>query len=341
MTRLACLCCCALALAGPPVRAASEAESSWWFNTGGEIDGVPGVASEYHGILDLGWRRGALSASIQTDTLDLRWSPMARQGRTWIGLRGAGFAANMWITPWTDGTPDDSRAMAVAYVGPDLGGQIFGPHGLYTGVEGFARHHVFLARFDGARTPAPALWVRADTVLGVWRDDGVQIRCHAGVDWDPLPYEETELSPHVFGHLAYRPPWRWAPALGGWAGWANRQDALTSTRLGGLTPYHVPLAGAAWAEFWVEDYAVGSVALSWRSSLDAWQRWRADLLVQVATVDDGTLGYGSRVIWSRGRWRSELAAGVAPTLPRGGDYRALTLFYQVGTRWGAGLISKS
>ena len=338
--------------------ATADAPNTWRFVNGGELDGVPGLASQYHGILDFGWRRGPWSAELMTDTLDVRFSPAWERGRAWVGLRGAGFAANMWIAPWTDGAPDPARALAVAYVGPDFGAQRYLPGGLYVGAEGFARHHVFLrylggaasggaasggAAAAGAAPPPPALWLRGDAVAGLYRESGPQLRVAAGADWDPVPYGAPEVAPHVNGSLRWRPGWAVAPIVAGWAGWAQGQDDLTSTRVGGLTPYHPPLGGAAWAEFWVEDYAVGSLGLSWLrpaersfvddALIDSHDGWRVEAAAQLATVDDGALGFELRASWWRPPWFAELRGGYAPGLTRQGDHLPLAVFYAVGFNW--------
>lgn len=71
------------------------------------------------------------------------------------------------------------------------------------------------------------------------------------------------MSPRVVGEFTYSP----GPREGQWfallprfelrAGWARGQDRVLRTRLGGLNPYVVPLAGAAWAEWLVERYVAG------------------------------------------------------------------------------------
>ena len=97
------------------------------------------------------------------------------------------------------------------------------------------------------------------------------------------------------------------------AGVAEGTDDLTSTRLGGLNPYVVPLAGAFWGEFWVEDYAAARVGPRWQT-----ERARLALLADLATFDgqqqagvavDTRLTFGDRAFVAA-------ALGVAPGLER-------------------------
>src|SRR5689334_22351148 len=89
------------------------------------------IEAEGHGIFDLGWRRGETSVQLFTDTLDARTGRRWSRGRFEIGGRFAAAAAGMWITPWSHGAPDPSRAQISTSAGPDLRLERWGPHGTY------------------------------------------------------------------------------------------------------------------------------------------------------------------------------------------------------------------
>jgi hypothetical protein len=120
------------------------------------------------------------------------------------------------------------------------------------------------------------------------------------------------------------------------AGSAANVDDVTATRVGGLTPYAVPLAGAAWAEFHAEDY----VAFQLGPEVGGSQRgltWQASLTVDSVWFDHRReLGFGARGKYThRGRF-IELALGYAPWLERPGSV-AMAGWVLVGADWGKGL----
>ncbi|MEZ4235350.1 MAG: hypothetical protein R3F59_04160 [Myxococcota bacterium] len=289
-----------------------------------------------HGVLDLGWRRGPATVQLLTDTLDGRLEHRWAHGRAEAGLRVAAFAAGLWITPWTDGVPDPARAQIATYVGPDgrlerwLGG------GAYVAATGWAHYHWFHPLGDATLAVADRPWLRGDGVVGWWRPE-VEASLTAGVD-ATVP-DEARVSPHLLAHLDWHPAWRIAPAVAGWAVWADHTDDVVATRVGGLTPYHVPLAGAAWAEWWVEDLVGGEGAAVVRPSEAVEARLLVDAVA--ATPPERTaipdpapvraVGIGARTRWTRDRWFVEAAVGVAPGLRPSGPAAAAWLL--AGSAW--------
>jgi len=305
----------ALALAGPV-----EARLAF----GGQIQ------ASGNGITDLGIRTDHLSAVLYTDTLALHWRQERSGGRAWIGLRGAAFAAGFFFNPWTAGAPDPGRALRSSYLGPEVGVQRYLDRGLWIGAEGHARYTTFGA-LDGTvvGVPDPALWIRADATAGLWQQDGaLQARLRIGLDVEPLPYGAQTLSPHLFFDGSWRPRWPVAPWLGLHVGWAEEQDALTQTRIGGLTPYEVPLAGAAWFEFWAEDYAVGRVGI-----VSQGERGWAGVTLDGGTVGGGVWGLAAHGGWTRGSWQLEGALGWAGGVPRQPGVSPLSVYLMLERPW--------
>lgn len=302
--------------------------AEWRFAAGGQIE------AEGHGIVDLGWRRGPLSAQLFTDTLDLRWTPTFSRGKVTIGVRGSGFASNMWITPWSNGAPDSSRAQTSPAAGLDVRAERWGPRGTWAALEGFARYQWFLPQ--GALEVADTPWARGAAAVGYWSEVAAA-RVSAGVDATasvtaPFASLEATIAPKSarvvpFGELR--------------AGWAQGQDDVVATRLGGLTPYHVPFAGAAWAEFWVEDYVVSRVGAELRldpvrlcAAVDSGVWTYPDATALPAAPDrQGGVGFALGGAFERRGWFAEAIGGASPSLPRVGGGPALSAFFVVGTGW--------
>jgi hypothetical protein len=299
-------------------------EAEWRFAGGGQLEQAS------HGMLDVGWRKGPVSVQLFTDTLDLRLKHRMNRGQVEFGLRGAAFAADMWITPWTDGAPDPTRAQQASYVGPDVRLERWLPHGMYLATELWARWYVFTP-LPGSELEVPDQgWLRLDGIAGGWWDDGHwQVRLAGGLD------QTTELalpSPHASATFLAHPRGRLAPLAELRLLWAHGQDDVLKTRLGGLTPYHVPLAGAAWAEFWVEDAAAARVGVVGRAGV-----------LTVGTVLDGAVwnsgsaaGVGLLSRLDSGSWFGELSVGRSTT-PRGEGAWPVSVWFSVGTTWRTGL----
>ena len=295
------------------------------------------LETEGHGILDVGWRRGPLSVQLFTDTLDLRLTRSSDHGRWSMGLRAAAFAAGLWITPWDNGAPDPTRAQQASYFGPDLEVQRYLPGGLWVGGAAFFRPHRFRPLpLSTLRVPDTA-WGRAEAVAGLWRDEGrLQARLAAGLD---ATYP-GRLAPHLFGDASWQPDGPVVPTFEVHAGWADGQDDITATRLGGLTPYGVPLAGAAWAELWVEDYAMARLGgrvqgehLHAGVGVDV-AVWTLPGLTTADVVTGGSaLGLAGLAGWHDRAAFADIAVGYSPTLPRAEGVWPAPVYLLVGSRW--------
>ena len=310
-------CCGLLALCSlaAPARAA---EWEWRASGGAQLD------SSSHGVFDLGFRKGPYSIQLYTDTVELRWGPSDSKGRGWIAARGQLLAAGLFISPWQDGAPDIGRSRNGYYGGAD-GGYVryLGP--IYAGGQiGERLYFLGASRDQSTAAVGPISLFTADLVLGHYRPD-LHLWMRAGVD-----VQGTAISPHVQGELTYRPTMLLAPRLEIRAGWARDQTDIERTRLGGLNPYVVPLAGAAWAEWWVEDFAAMRLGLTLLTSH-----------VEVGVVGDAAAFDGATAVGVaallRGKWRrwfAEATVGYAPFIVRQEGISRLSAFVLVGTGWG-------
>lgn len=289
------------------------------------------VSATSFAIFDLGLRKGPLSIELLTDTLDIHFSPSLRSGRAWVGVRVETFAAGLMISPWSAGAPDPSRAWNAGYGGLDGGWQRYLPANFYIGLQGAARLYLFWAR-EATTVPPPGLTpvFTAEAVLGHYTPES-HVSIRAGTD-----AELDRVAPHFVAEAIVRPGWAIAPRIELRAGWAMNQDAILRTRLGGLNPYVVPLSGAAWAEFWVENYVALRAGPSLRTPLPG----RASHSLEIALVSDvvgfdgrTAVGFGSLVTWRYRRLFANASLGWAPWIERQPGIARVAGFVLVGADW--------
>ena len=318
--------CCGLGL---PVRSARAASWGPWEGRamfGGE------VSATSFGIADLGLRKGPLSLQLFTDTLELRYAPELAHGRYWLAARLETFAAGLMISPWSDGAPDPARAWNAGYLGAEGGYMRYLPASLYAGVAGAARLYLFWAQSQTTVAP-PGLTplFTGDAVLGHYTPIS-HIWVRAGVD-----AELHVVAPHVAVEATVRPDWTLAPRVEVRAAWARNQDFLTRTRLGGMNPYVVPLAGAAWGEFWVESYLAARLGPSLRVRLPGAAPHTLEVtpLADVAAFEGHTVaGFALLAKWRYRRMFVEASGGYAPFIKRQEGVVRIAGFALVGWDWG-------
>ena len=277
-----------------------------------------------HGVADLGVRRGPWSAQLLTDTLDLRWEPEGDRGRAWVAARAEFGAAGLMISPWLNGAPAPTDALTASYAGLEGGALRYLPAGLYAGGQGWARLAWFGVPEGSLRAdPYPETWVRAETVLGWWRPGG-HIQAFVGLD-----VVIDDLEPHATLDAAWTPPWTVVPIAELRACQAEDQGLLQLSRVGGLNPYVVPLAGAGWGEWWVEDYAAARLGVA---AQGGWGR--VGLVVDQARVDgQNATGFG---LLARGQRRLvylDTAVGYAPWIERQDGVGRFSVWAVLGLDW--------
>jgi hypothetical protein len=323
------LCAATLLLALGASPAAADRWGPWEGRAafGGE------VSATAFGIADLGLRKGPLSLQLYTDTIELRYAPELQRGRYYLALRVETFAAGLMISPWANGAPDPTRAWNAGYAGGEGGYVRYLPASLYVGVGGAARVYVFWARDEHTTVPppGPTPLFTADAVLGHYTPiSHIWVRAGADVELD-------KVMPHVVVEAKIRPAWGFAPLVEVRAGWAMNQDYITRTRLGGLNPYVVPLAGAGWAEFWVQDYIALRAGPSVRARLPGSGPHTLDLtpVVDFAGFDGHTaLGFGLLAKWLYRRYSLEASFGYAPFIERQEGVVRVAGFLLFGIDWG-------
>ncbi|MEZ4316423.1 MAG: hypothetical protein R3F61_02915 [Myxococcota bacterium] len=284
------------------VAAAEPPDTDWRFEAelGGQFE------QESHGIANFVARRGGLELALYTDTLQVRWDDDMSHGRWWAALRGEAGAVGLVSTRWVDGVPSPEASQLGFYVGPEGGVVRYGPKGTYAGLQASVRYVAFAALPATAEVAPDRLVAHPEAVLG-WYSEPADLYVHGGVAVMP-----GILSPGLHATLRVHPPGPLMPWLEVRAGVAENTDIVTKTRLGGLNPYVVPLAGAAWAEFWVEDYA----AVRAGPRLTVREHWVAPI-VDAAWFDGRTaVGVGGYVHVGIRSWALDLGAGIAPGLPR-------------------------
>ncbi len=302
------LACASLAIAAP---------WEWRGEIGGEFNADP------HGIATAAFRTGPFQVGLYTDTLDARWAPEWEGGRSWAALRFEGGAAGLMISPWTDGAPDPARAVAAFYAGGEAGLVGYLPRGAWLGTQFIARYWFFGPRPKTDRPlPDAQMVATGDLIGGVWSPEA-SVAIRAGFDL------RDDAEPHLHVDARWEPrPGPIGPRAELRAGVASGQDEITRTRLGGLNPYVVPLAGAAWGEWWVEDYAAMRLGPSLHVG-----RFRGSALLDAAWFDHQTaLGFALTSHLDLGRLTIDGAIGYAPWIPRG-SFPAVAAYLVLGTPW--------
>jgi hypothetical protein len=282
------------------------------------------VSAKSFGVLDVGVRSDRLSIELLTDTLELRYAEQTRSDRRWIALRAEAAAAGLFISPWTAGAPDPRRALYASYVGVDLGWQQYLPFGFYAGVEGWARAYFFHAT-STTEIAVPSLSsVESFAARIGWWAPAASLWVRAGSD-----VHRSSAQPTIRAEALVHPSWLIAPRIELRTGWARGEDDITRTRLGGLNPYVVPLAGAAWAEWWVESY----VALRAGAAVNA--EWGSVAAVVDAARFDGMSAYGVAVLGhvAIDVFFVEASTGWAPSIARAPGVARVAGFILVGTSW--------
>lgn len=305
--------------AAPAEAASDDAPWRFAFEAGAQVDARP------FGVVNLTLRKGPWALRLVTDTLEVELADRGLGGRWWVKLRAQAFASQMLISPWADGEPDPSRALISPHVGAEVGWKRNLPGHLYVGARASARWFWFFAGSDENEGPIPdpTWWVSPELVAGFWRGPDARVWAHGGVD-----LADGVTAPKVAVEAVWIPDdWVVGPYLEAHAGWARGQNRLTRTRLGGLNPYVVPLAGAGWAEFLVERYAM------LRAGPNATWGWgRAAVVVDLATWDgrqEATFAFAGRATWADG-WFCDAKLGWAPWLPRRGGAARFSGWLLVG-----------
>lgn len=325
-------------IAGLLVVALGAQAAEWRAMVGGQFD------PDSHGALDLGVREGPWSAQLLTDTIDLRWAPEGERGRAWVASRTELGAVGLLITPWQGGRPAPEQGIAGFYTGGEAGALAYLPAGAYLGVSGMA-YYTWFSEIPATEVevPGPTPWLRAEAVAG-WYGEAAHAWVQAGAQHDRFG---AAVQPHVqlTATTHWEAPARWAvpvvPRAELRAGWSAGQSFLTRARVGGLNPYVVPVAGAGWAEWWADQYAVSRLGPELQLHLDGENHRLTHSLVADAgfvwTPADGRLsvwGLGLLSRYQRDRVWVQGDLGWGGGVPRAPGVAPWCGWVAVGRDWG-------
>ena len=291
---------------------------------GGQID------ASSHGDLTLQLAAPHAAIALYTDTLELRADHPLPHGKIEGARRGEGGAAGLFISPWTDGAPDPARALAASYAGGRIGAQRYLPRGAYLGAQAQGARWWFSPLDSTTIAPLANRTVLQGALgAGLYHDEARRLYLSGGLDLDdgaPAPFLRGE------GHFTPTNR-RVAPHLEAWGGLAAGESAVTRTRVGGLHPYGVPLAGAGWAEWWAEDYVVGRLGLSMGDPAGVPERrsLRLAMVVDAGNVDGlGVTGLGTLLDADWGGLFGRVHAGYLPSAVRPPGVSRLSMYLSAG-----------
>lgn len=258
-----------------------------------------------HGIANVIARQRGWEVAMITDTFQVRYDGRGSKGRWWAAARGQFGAVGLVSTRWVDGSPSPEDSQLGFSFGPEGGAVAYLDGGFYLGVQGSLRYYTFVA-LPETQQLARARPVGVAEVLAGWWTEQADVYVRGGVTWS----KGWVPGVHVVGDI--HPVGPVAPWIQIHAGVAENADIVTATRLGGMNPYVVPVAGVAWAEFWVEDYAAVRVGPRFRSG----EHWVAPLVDGAVFDDRQVWGVGGMGHLQVKRFGLDVGAGVAPELER-------------------------
>ena len=305
-----------------------------WLSTAADLTFLGGaeVNASPHGIANLAYQDGPWSVALITDTLDLRWSPEGQRGRAWLAVRGEVASVGVLNTPWQDGAP--VAGFNGFYAGTEGGAVRYGRDGWYAGAAGMARQVWFTpGKADPSDVPDNGFWGSAEGLLGRWSPT-FHVWMRAGVQHDGIG---ARVQPHAALTATTAFSRTWAPRAEVRAAWADGQSVLTATRVGGLNPYVVPIAGAGWGEWWAESYAAVRLGpqATWNHNNSTWSHAvvvDAAALQDVRTTEADTVwGIGALQRWSGERWYVAADIGLGAGVKRASGDMAMDALVLVGT----------
>lgn len=120
------------------------------------------------------------------------------------------------------------------------------------------------------------------------------------------------------------------------------EDDLTRDRIGGMSPYVVPLPGAPWAAYLSGHHVSAMGGLKRRFMKGALEAgpvvsavYLEDALRVGSAAYDTLYGVGAAVDWRPGDWQVDLRGGWSPTVADQSDQAAFSVWMSVGWMMGA------
>jgi hypothetical protein len=327
-----------------------------------------------------GLPRGShLAAELNTDTLRL-WYDHLRAGRFEFGFGGAAevLLAGILSDYYRDGANDSGRGFWASYVTAAASAKLnLAPH--FVELAAGARRWFFSR--SGGTNPALVLppevtvgevrlrytlWRLADD-RSLWEPQrlyprlrGVAFGVELGLDarsdvapWgarDPAVFAPPDLRNDPSRAIFAARQWLRAGAMlhrrlrlqiDETASWMWGADDLVRTRIGGLNPYSVPLAGAPWVGYLAGDFAAVDASLHVRIAGEH----EVGLLVDGVALEDADrtggptarpavlAGIGAFADLRKNGWQLDVRCGWSPTVRPGSAVGGFTLFASFGGNW--------
>lgn len=300
--------------------------ADWRVLGGGEFNADP------HGIIEVGYRDELIQIEWLTNTLELKREMVTDSGRKWGAIRGEAVMAGLLPFPWVDGRPAPELGSDASLARVEFGSVKYYQWSMYAGgivqlgKEWFAhgRDSLFRSELQNRFVTHPQI------ILGRYTEE---LHAYLQIGNYLLDIDTKAIQNYAQAHLYWKPKWRFAPTVESHAATSENLDALHRFRIGGLNPYVIPLAGAAWGEWWAEEFA--SLQLGIPVNITVKQTTTSlKPIVDFARFDEqSAYGFGFELGTIYDRFIINMGWGMAPSIQRAKGVGHQSLWIEVGQRY--------
>lgn len=297
--------------------------ADWRVAGGGEFN------ADSHGILEVGYRDELIQIEALTNTLELKRELETDGGKKWAAIRGEAVMAGLLPFPWVEGRPAPELGSDASLARAEFGSIKYAQWSMYAGgVVQFGKEWFAHGRDSLYRDELNNRFVtHPQIILGRYSES---LHAYLQIGSYLLDIDTEATQNHAQAHLYWTPKWPISPSIEAHAATGENLDALHRFRIGGLNRYTIPLAGAAWGEWWVEEFA--SVQLGAPVTVPI-NNTHTELkpIADFALFDgQSAFGYGLELKTSSHRLFVNLGWGTAPMIQRAPGVGRHSVWLEIG-----------